>query len=448
MAGLFGLSIDWKNFQGDFRWDLFRGTFYQQHLGEDFSGIAISRGGRIQNITHRGLFRPAFSNVFRELDPEGIAGIGYCGHAPEPYLTYSRLGEISLCFNGNILNLSELVERFKNFGHTFEREDDIEVIAKLISQGKDIVEGIKLMNKEIVGTYTLLILTSEGIYVVRSPDAHWPLVLGGKKGMVAVASESGCFSKLGITILRDLKPGEIALLKKGKIETRFELPTSKIQFCSFYWVYTAFPNAKIEGTYASLVRKRLGAFLAKKDIENGFIPDVVIPIPDSGRFHAIGYCQEFCRQAMLGKISKIPFYDEILLKYPYAGRSFIPQTQEARNLEAELKTLVSGENYQNKVIVVCDDSIVRGTVVKSLIEILRMVGAKEVHFRISNPELRSHCPWGKTTKKGETLASRLPKIEDRIKFLNVESLEYNSIEDLVAAIGFPKEKLCLDCDLS
>lgn len=446
MAGLFGLSINPTTYHGNFLEDLFWGTFYQQHLGEEYAGLSTYNQGQVRARTHRGLFRPTFSQDLEGL--EGTEGIGYCGQAREPYFTESRLGKFSLCFSGNIINLPELVEHFKNFGHTFERRDDIEVIAKLIAQAENVVEGIKIMSKEIKGACSLLVLTEEGIYAVCCPSAHWPLVIGEKEGAVAIASESGGFVNLGFRLLRDLKPGEIILIKNGRWETKDEIPIQKIQFCSFYWVYTAFPNAIIKGVPASLVRKRLGASLARRDIERGFIPDIVIPVPDSGRFHAIGYHQEFCRQMSEGKINRVPILDEILIKYPYAGRSFTPQTQKARDLEAEIKLLLSGEDYQGKILVVLDDSIVRGTQIQTkLVPKLRKVGVKEIHFRISNPELHSHCPWGKTTKKGETLVFRMPQIEDRISFLGIDGLEYNKIRDLAESIGFPLEILCVDCDL-
>jgi amidophosphoribosyltransferase len=176
----------------------------------------------------------------------------------------------------------------------------------------------------------------------------------------------------------------------------------------------------------------------------------VIGIPDSGTFHAIGYHQEFCRQANEGKISKVPLYDLALVKYPYAGRSFIPSTDKERRLEAYIKILSSGRNsFKDKEVVVCDDSIVRGVQIKEgLIPKLRRLGVKGIHLRISNPELWSHCPWGKTTQKGEVLVATYPTESQRIEFLGVDSLKYNTINDLVSAIGLPKECLCVDCDRS
>ena len=449
MAGLFALSINSEKYQGNFLDDLFWGTFYQQHAGEEYSGLSTYNPNRdkIEIRTHRGLFRPTFSEDLLGL--EGTEGIGYCGIAREPFFVDSRLGKLSACFSGNLINCPELIDRFKDFGHTFERGDDIETITKLIAQKNNVIEGIKKADEEIKGAYSLLILTAEGIYLARCPSAHWPLVIGEKKGAVVVASESGGFLNRGFKLVRSLEPGEIVLMKNGSYETKDKIAGDKIQFCSFLWVYSAFANGVFEGISASAVRKRLAATLARQDIERGFIPDIVISIPDSGRFHGIGYHQEFCRQMNEDKIKKIPIYDEALLKYPYAGRSFTPQTEEARELEANIKILESGENcYQGKEVVVCDDSLVRGVQTRAnLVPKLRTLGVKGIHFRISNPELRSHCPWGKTTKKGETLAHRFPSKEDRIRVLGIESLEYNTIDGLVDAIGLPREQLCVDCDL-
>ncbi|MFZ5559598.1 MAG: hypothetical protein ACOZAL_02285 [Patescibacteria group bacterium] len=260
MAGIFALSINPEIYRGNFLEDLFWETFYQQHLGEEYAGLSTYNSKRKKKIevrTHRGLFRPTFSRDLIGL--EGIEGIGYCGTAREPYRIDSRIGELSICFSGNVINLVQLVERFKNFGHALERGDDIEIVAKLIAQGDSVVNGIKRITNEIKGAYSLLILTEEGIYAARCPSAHWPLVIGKKEGAIAVASGSGGFANFGFKLERDLKPGEIILLKNGTYETKEIMPVEKIQFCSFIWVYTAFPNEIFEGVPVSLVRKRLGA---------------------------------------------------------------------------------------------------------------------------------------------------------------------------------------------
>lgn len=446
MPGLFALSIDPDRYRSDFLEDLFVGTFYHQHLSEAYSGLSTYLDGKFQIRTHRGLFRVTFA---RDLDGmSGTEGIGYCGPVREPHYSESRLGQLSCCFCGNVTNLAPLVERFKSLGHIFTRGDDIELITKMVARGTNVVDGLIGMSKEMEGACSLLMLTAEGIYVFRCASGRWPLVIGEKEGAVVAASESGGFANLGFRRVRDVEPGEIILLKNGRWETKGALPKSKVQVCSFYWAYTGFPNNVFEGVPGSLVRKRLGAALARRDIERGFIPDVVIPVPDSGRFHAIGYHQEFCRQMMAGRVTKMPVYDELLIKYPYAGRSFIPRDQIQRDREARIKQLASGEDCEGKIVAVCDDSIVRGTQAQTqLIPKLRKTGVKEVHLRISYPELRTHCCWGKTTRKGEVLASRIPEKQARAAYLGVESLEYNSIGDLAEAIGQPLERLCVDCGL-
>jgi len=447
MAGLFGLSIDPRKYQGAFLEDLFWGTFYHQHLGEDYAGLSTFRDGEFRIRTHRGRFRATFSSDMEGL--EGTEGIGYCGGVREPYYTESRLGRMAACFAGNLTNLPVLLARYKQQGHIFTRGDDIEMILTLTAQGADVTAGIQHLMREMEGAASVLILSEEGIYAARCPMGRWPLVIGEKEGAVAVASESGGFKNLGFRRVRDVEPGEILLLKNGSCETKCRLESPRQQVCSFYWVYTGFPNNATGGVPGSLVRKRLGAALAAKDIQRGFIPDIVIPVPDSGWFHAIGYHQEFCRQMMAGKIRRIPLYDELLLKYPYAGRSFIPQDQAQRDREARIKLLASGEDCTGKVVVICDDSIVRGTQTQTdLVPKLRQAGVKEIHLRISNPELRSHCRWGKTTRKGELLVDRIPSLAERARYLGVEDLEYNSIQDLALAIGRPLESLCVDCSLS
>jgi len=447
LAGLFALSADAAFSRDCFLEDLFWGTFYHQHLGEAYAGLSTCNGGSFQIRTHRGRFRATFTS-----DMEGLAGtegIGYCGPVREPYFTESRLGKLSTCFSGNLTNLEELLDRFKGQGHVLTRGDDIEIITMLVAQGADITDGIRKLFEEAAGSLSLLILTEDGVYAARGPAGRWPLLIGEKNGAVIAASESGGFANLGYRRVKDIEPGEIVRLKNGRWETKARCAAPGARSCSFYWVYTGFPNSVFEDVPDSLVRKRLGAALAARDIARGFTPDVVIPVPDSGRFHAIGYQQEYCRQMMAGRINKVPLYDELLLKYPYAGRSFIPREQKQRAKEARIKLLASGEDCSGRIVVVCDDSIVRGTQAQmELVPKLRGAGVKEIHFRISNPELRSHCRWGKTTQKGELLADRVPAVADRARTLGVEDLEYNTIHDLAAAIGRPLETLCVDCDLS
>jgi len=241
---------------------------------------------------------------------EGTMGIGYCGDNREPILVDSKFGNFVTCFSGNIINQGELIEKFKNSGHSFAWGGaDIEIIAKLMAQGEGYVDGINRMNNEIQGAYSVSILTSEGIYVVSDSSGRWPLVLGKKNGAVVATTDPCGFANWGFSYKRDLDPGEIVLLKDGNAETVGKLPSTKTQICTFVWVYTNFPNAVFKNVAVSAVRKRLGAALAKRDISREFIPDIVAPVPDSGRFCAIGYHQELCRQINDKKIDRIPVYD-------------------------------------------------------------------------------------------------------------------------------------------
>lgn len=447
MPGFFVLSIDSKKYQDDFLDDLSGQTFYQQHLGEDYAGIATCKDGKINIRTHRGLFRPTFSNDMAGL--EGSMGIGYCGDNREPILVDSNLGDFSICFSGNITNRNELITKLKTCGHSFAWDGvDIELIAKLIAQGEGYIDGIKKMNDEIDGAYSVAILTPDGIYIASDPSGRWPVVIGEKTGAVAATTDPCGFTNWGFSYKRDVEPGEIVLLKNDNAKVVSKIPGSKIQICTFVWVYTNFPNSIFKNVPVSAVRKRLGAILAKRDIKRGFIPDVVAPVPDSGRFCAIGYHQEFCRQMNEKQIDRIPEYDEILMKYPYSGRSYPRSSQAKRNLEAQIKQLRSGENYSGMKVVVCDDSVRRGTQIeRNLVPKLRDLGVSEIHFRISNPDSFSYCRWGKTIQKGELLATRIPSIKKRVKFLGIDSLEHTTVKELARAIGLPLETLCIDCDL-
>jgi len=481
MAGLFGLSINPETYEGDFKEDLFWGTSYLTHLSEEKSGLAAFKKNWITHDSKPGLFAPNFKN--RMADFDGTEAIGYCGQAEEPFLGDSELGPLCACFIGNIINSENLLSKIKKSGGLVERGDEVEVILNLIAQGaingKGIVKGIKSMTRKIKGAYSLLMLTRDGIYAVCCPNYRWPLVIGQKKGAVVVGAESGGFDNLDFKLVRDIEPGEILLIKNGSFKQVGVIPAPNPKICTFRWVYTDFVNSIIKGIPTSLVRKRLGVALARRDIKKGFIPHIVIPVPDSGRLHAIGYYQEFVRQMMLGRIKKIPFYDEYLHKYGFS-RSFLRPTHEERQKTAHYKIVISGETINHFlkmleeagldeiledikvtgriIIVICDDSVVRGIQIESNLapKVTKVFEVKteggtlikvEIHVRSSNPELLSHCPWGKTTKKGETLAQQCPKIEDRIKRMGIDGLGYSTINDLVWAIGLPKEKLCVDCSL-
>lgn len=449
MVGICGLSVD-KERKENFARHLFLGTFYQQHLDQDWSGLAVLKAEEIKCEAYPGLFRPNFEEKIGDL--EGSLGIGYCGIANEPLKRDTKIGELAACFAGNIQNCLELKEKLINQGISFSDRKgddlDIEVIIDLIAQGKNVVDGIKKMTKAIKGTYTLLVLTEEEIVAARHPSGHWPLILGEKEGEVIVASSSAGFPNLGFEIVRDVKPGEIVSIRDGKFKSEALIPTKKIQMCSWWWLYPDDPFGMREGVAAVEIREKLGARLARRDIKKGFIPDIISSEPASGTSYAFGYFEEFRRQRDEEKIKKLPKFDEVLKKYGYTHRSFVLKKQESREWEAKIKHLPSPKNHQGEVIVVVDDSIVRGTTKKAVVDKIKRQGFKEIHLRIGSPELYSSCEMGKGLKKGETLASRIPSKEDRATFLGVNSLEHTSLEDLFEVFeeyGISRDSLCADC---
>ena len=432
-CGVFGICSD-----GNILADLYLGTFYLQHRGQQYAGLATCDGKQMNIRTRKGLLRQGFADDLAGL--EGYMGIGHVSlHVRQPIMLDSRMGTFACCFSGNIANIENIIRDFKSAGHSFVTADEIEVMGKLIASGKDIVDGIERATAAIEGSFSMLVLTPQGLYGIRSPKGHRPLVIGRRENAIALASESCAFNNLGFQIVRDVKPGEIVFVRSEirligpeSVETVRQLPVGKIQYCTFEWVYIANPASIIDGQCVDVVRQRIGASLARR---YPVAADVVAAVPNSGIGHAIGYAQE----------SKIP-YDRVFLRYDYADRSYTQFTQEIREREAKIKLIPITPKIKGKRVILLDDSIVRGTQMKmDMAAKLRAAGVKELHARIACPPLKAPCRYGRSTRgKDELLANRMPV--DRISaYLGLDSLGYNIIDDLVAAIGLPKESLCLSC---
>jgi amidophosphoribosyltransferase len=275
-------------------------------------------------------------------------------------------------------------------------------------------------------------MTKDGIYAARDKRAYNPLIIGKRNGTVAVSSESCSFNNLGISIVRDVAPGEIVLLKDGDFKSIKTLKSDMLQFCTFEWVYTANASSIIEGLCVDVARRNLGAALAKRYPVKA---DVVAPVPNSGIGHAIGYAQE----------SGIP-YENVFIKYDYSSRSYTQPTQEERDREAKTKLIAIDPKIKGRRIVLCDDSIVRGTQMKNdLVVKLRKAGAKEIHVRIACPPLKAPCQYGISTRSKKELAATNKTVEEIRKYIDVDSLGYNTIEDIEKALGISRDKLCLSC---
>jgi len=430
MAGVFGIVGKERCVE-----DLFLGTFYLQHRAQDYCGLALYDGKKPDNHTHKGLIRQQFPKEARG-NLRGNSGIGCVSSSREPVSELTRYGGFLLAFDGNIINYQDLKDRLLNNGASFsgyhnpgEVHDSV-LISKIIAKENSFVSGIERLVSVMQGDFAIVALTGEGVYASRGWGRK-PLVLGKKNRSYAVSSESNSFENTGFEIVRDVKPGEIVLLNEKGIHNVKKLDLQPVKYGTFEWVYNAYPTSVIDGRNVAEVRLSIGKALAKRYPVNA---DLVSPIPNSGRWHAIGYSIE----------SGIP-YSEVFVRYDYSDRSYTPQEQTARDEEARIKLIPVEQVIKGKRIVLVDDSIVRGTQTLNQVRRLRSLGAKEVHARIACPPLMHACNYGKATKKDEDCIARRMDAEDIRKKLELDSLSYATIEDLEQAIGLPRDKLCLEC---
>jgi amidophosphoribosyltransferase len=429
--------------------DIYRGLDFLQHRGQQFCGIATYDGKRIYQITHYGQVGNTFTA--HELETfKGNMGIGHVSlKERQPMVWQGAVGEIAVAFSGNIINSEALLEEMKDRGEAFYHGLDIEIISKLIMQEKNVVSGISMLAEKIKGSYSLVVLTQDGIYAARDIYGFRPLMLGEGSGTFIVSSESRAVQNLGFNHLRDVRPGEIVLISKKGFETTQKLKSPRRAHCAFEWAYTASMDSKIDGLYVQEARNNLGKSLAERDIEEGGIQaDLVAPVPMSGIGHALGYHM----------VSGLP-YQEVFLYNRYADRSYTQLTQEDRDRVAKMKLSVLEFAIRDKRIVLCDDSIVRGTQIKEKVRDLKNAGANEVHVRIACPPLMYPCDFGISTRTyGELLArgyladGNITKLDELISLevwvsekIGADSVKYNSLESFVEALKIPKESLCLKC---
>jgi amidophosphoribosyltransferase len=411
---------------------IYYGNFKLQHRGQRYCGIATS-DNVLHLITKKGLVRHTLTET-DILSLKGNIGIGHVSlQDRQPIILLSHLGRFSIAFSGNIINRKELAEELKRERHSFSTETDIELLGKLISLESSFSEGIEKLNEKVVGSYALVLLTEKEIYAARDPSGFKPLVIGKNKNDIAVSSESRPFDFLDIKLIRDVKPGEIIKISSKGIESIGKVNGRKISFCAFEWAYIASVDSIIEGIPVIRARENFGVKLAERDGEN-IKADIVAPVPFSGIGCALGY----------HKFSKIP-YQEVFLIDRFAGRSYTPLTQKERNAEAKIKLSVIKDNVKGKSIVLCDDSIVRGTQIRDKVFELKQAGAVKVHVRIACPPLTAPCRYGISTRSYDELARQKYSIEGIRKSIGADTLRYNILNDFVSAIGIPEEKLCLSC---
>lgn len=460
MGGLFGIVS-----QRDCVADLYYGTDYHSHLGTRRGGMAVrNRHGfhrAIHNIENS-YFRSKFEAELVRF--HGRQGIGVISDTDaQPLIISSHLGTFGIVTVGRINNMEALVKKAFAGRSSFSATTDgianaTEVVAMLICREDSFEAGIRHAQETIVGSCSLLLLTENGIYAARDRLGRTPLVVGRRADAMAVSSESCAFPNLGFETACFPGPGEVLFLTADGWERRLP-PGDRMQICSFLWVYYGYPASEYESINVEHVRYTCGAALARHD---NVEVDFVAGIPDSGIGHALGYANE----------KKIPYTRPFVKYTPTWPRSFMPQNQAMRDLVAKMKLIPVRRLIEGQRLLFCDDSIVRGTQLRENVQVLFDCGACEVHMRTACPALIYPCEFLNFSTSRSTLdlagrksihelegtddkdldlyarpgsAKNLAMIEMIRHQLNLTSLKYQRLDDLVAAIGLPRERLCTHC---
>lgn len=447
--------------------DLFYGIDYNSHMGTHRAGmVTMNEENNFIRAIHN-IENSYFRNKFEDDLPSfrGNSGIGVISDSdPQPMVMKTRIGKYAIVTVARINNIPELEDEVLSKGaHIAElslgKTCATELIGLLISQGENLVDGIENAFNKVKGSFSALMLTAEGIVAIRDYYGRTPVIIGKHhEDGYAVSSETNAFSNLNYEIEYFLGPGEIVLITADGYK-QLRKPNDKMQICSFLWIYYGFPISEYERINVDNVRRRLGKLIASRDTVQA---DFVSGIPDSGVGMALGYAEE----------SKLPYRRAITKYTPTWPRSFTPPNQEVRELVAKMKLIANRKLLNGRSVVFCDDSIVRGTQLQNNVDFLFTYGAKEVHMRISCPPLIFACPYinfsasksvlelitrrtiekleGSNDKNLELYATYGTKEYNQMinhirEQLHITSLEFVKMDELVEAIGLPKEKLCTFC---
>ena len=463
MGGFFGAAL-----KKDCVFDLFFGTDYHSHLGTRRAGMAVYSEERgfdraIHNIENAP-FRTKFDKDVNEM--QGNLGIGCISdYEPQPLLVRSHHGTYAIMTVGKINNTEEIVQEIFSMGHSHFLEmsgGDInatELVAAIINQKDNLIEGIQFAQEMIEGSMTIALLTPMGIYVARDKLGRTPVAIGKKEEGYCIAFESFAYLNLGYVEERELGPGEIAIVTPEEVRTLVK-PGTEMKICTFLWVYYGYPSSSYEGISVEKMRYNCGALLAKRDDVK---PDNVAGVPDSGIAHAVGYSNE----------SGIPFSRPFIKYTPTWPRSFMPTIQSQRNLIAKMKLIPVHDLIQDKSLLLIDDSIVRGTQLRETTEFLYQSGAKEVHIRPACPPLLYGCKYlnfSRSSSEMDLITRRIikemegdgknvnlsaysnpetPEYQEMIKRIGVQlnftTLRYHRLDDMIASVGIDRSKLCTYC---
>ena len=466
MGGIFGVAS-----KTDSSLDLFFGVDYHSHLGTRRGGLAV--------LTDDGLFKRKIHNIqnspFRtkfENDIEllhGKMGIGCISdYESQPIMVHSHLGDFAITTVGIVSNKDELVKEILDSGVTHFVEmsggeiNQTELIVALINQKKSILEGIQYVQSKIKGSITLMVMTKDGIYAARDKLGRTPLQIGHKEGAFCISFESFAYLNLGYTDYKELGPAEIVFVTADKVEV-LQKPGAEMKICTFLWIYYGYPTSCYEGVNVEEMRYNCGKYLAKRDGDS-VKPDCVAGVPDSGTAHAVGYANQ----------AGIPFTRPFIKYTPTWPRSFMPTSQDQRNLIAHMKLIPVPQLIKGKKILLIDDSIVRGTQLRETTDFLYQSGAEEVHVRPACPPIMYGCKYlnfSRSKSEMDLIARRVikqfegdnvteevlqkycdpdsaeyAKMQEEIrKQLHFTTLRYHRLDDMLDSTGLDHSKLCTYC---
>ena len=463
MGGFFGVAS-----KQDCVFDLFFGIDYHSHLGTRRGGMAVYGEDGFNRAIHNienAPFRTKFDKDVQEMS--GHMGIGCISdYEPQPLIVRSHHGTYALTTVSKINNTGELTKMLFKNGHSHFLEmsgGDInatELIAALINQKENLIEGIQFALDSIDGSVSILLMNQAGIYAARDKYGRTPVVIGKKEDGYCITFENFAYKNLGYKDYKELGPGEIAVVTAKNCITLVN-PNKEMKICTFLWVYYGYPSSSYEGTSVEQMRYNCGKAMAKRD---NVKPDIVAGVPDSGIAHAIGYANE----------SGIPFSRPFIKYTPTWPRSFMPTIQSKRNLIAKMKLLAVDELIRDKSLLLIDDSIVRGTQLRETTEFLYESGAKEVHIRPACPPLLYGCKYLNFSRSSSEMDLITRRVIDRLengnvtdevlqeyadpesekyetmveeirKELNFTSLRFNRLDDMLESVGIDKCKLCTYC---
>jgi amidophosphoribosyltransferase len=384
------------------------------------------------------------AEVFNEARLEKLPGTHAIGHVryatagesalanAQPILIDCWRGPIALAHNGNLVNAGQLRRELERDGAIFHSTSDSEVILHLVSRSKrrSLLEAFVEALRIVQGAYSLLVQTPRYLLVARDPHGFRPLCIGRAEGSYVFASETCALDLIDAEYIRDVEPGEVLLVEEDSLESSFPLPKEKPAFCVFEHVYFSRPDSMVFGRTVNTSRRLLGKFLAR---EHSVDADVIVPVPDSGVSAAIGYAEE----------SGIPL-EFGLVRNHYVGRTFIEPKQSIRNFGVKIKLNPVREILKDKRVVLVDDSIVRGTTSKKIVQIIRSAGAKQIHVRITSPPIVGPCYYGIDTPTRRELIGATKSVEEIRKFIGADTLGYLSHNSLLKAVA-DEGRFCSAC---